>query len=80
MLEGPQGKSLVGTVDDLVRSKVVEHFPMTIFYLVKNTHFLPFATWTSTRKEHQQKIINCHRNVPRTDKFMEIDIKHPQYT
>ena len=26
------------------------------------------------------KIINCHREVPRADRFMKIDINHPQCT
>ena len=33
----------------------------------------------ATRTPHQEKI-NCHREVPRADRFMKIDINHPQYT
>ena len=33
----------------------------------------------ATRTPHQEKI-NYHREVPRTDRFMKIDINHPQYT
>ena len=66
----------------------INHPQTTSFHPVKWRLEIPprlkkvFVGWGTTKGSMflHSKIINCHREVPRVDMFMKININHPQCT
>ena len=85
MFKGPQGMSLADNAAAayaVAASAAADKTKMCASSLIFRATKWCFSLASggyATRTPHQEKI-NCHREVPRTDRFMKIDINHPQYT